>query len=604
MATPAKSRIGFVRPDDANLALGDILAAMSNGTELPAENRGKSGMNFKSLFLATACFVMLAGCSESTPPTERAPDANQQLAVFIDDFVSRQEDAEPTNLSAESFAQELQQTKAYLARLRAIDISDLSIDEQIDWRFALSILRGQEIAQESIQSWKKDPRVYMQFADIGRVIGQPGVAEEKANELLGILQQIPTRLINGQNNLEVYLPRFQELSVFMAEGAISLFENDIATFAESVPGRKEAILNAGYAARIALESYLEFLKTELPERQEGDWAIGKETYDAILRDQYLLSYDSDELYEFGIREFERTVVELEELATKIDPNTTWQELVVEIKNDYPDPDKMIDVHQEWVDKARAHFLSNKLIPIPWDERVDVVPRAKHLRKRSYYGNFSRARGANAQGVLAAEWMINPFEEQWDEKTRSEYLVEHDYGVIIVTAPHEAYAGHHVQSLYQLHNPRKLRRTNGISIFSEGWGLYNEQLMRETGFFPDDRIVLRQLQLRLWRNARVVWDVGIHTGKMSYEEAISLLSDRVGFLRWAAQLEIDGSAQRPVYKIGYFLGMSEILKMREEYKQRTGDRFSLSDFHEQLLKIGNMPPALMREGLMASISDST
>jgi uncharacterized protein (DUF885 family) len=49
-------------------------------------------------------------------------------------------------------------------------------------------------------------------------------------------------------------------------------------------------------------------------------------------------------------------------------------------------------------------------------------------------------------------------------------------------------------------------------------------------------------------------------------------------------------------------MNEILKMREEYKQRTGDRFSLSDFHEQLLKIGNMPPALMREGLMASIQE--
>ncbi len=89
--------------------------------------------------------------------------------------------------------------------------------------------------------------------------------------------------------------------------------------------------------------------------------------------------------------------------------------------------------------------------------------------------------------------------------------------------------------------------------------------------------------------------------MSYEEAITLLSDGVGFLRWAAQLEIDGSAQSPVYKIGYFLGMYEILKMREEYKERMGDHYSLSEFHERLLKVGNMPPALMHEGLMAAIS---
>lgn len=603
IGTPARSRIGLVRPDDTNLALGDILGTMSSGTDFPAENRGKSGMNFRPLYFATASFVMLAGCSESVPPTAQAPDAAQQLAAFIDDFVSRQENEGPTNLSAASFAEELKQTKAYLERLRAVDTSTLSNDEQIDWQFAQSILRGQEVAQESIQSWKKDPRVYMQFANIGRVIGRPGAAEEKVDELLDILQAIPIQLTNGQKNLEVYLPRFQELSVFMAEGAISLFENDIQRFADSLPVRKEEILISSHAAKTALESYLAFLKTALPERPQGQWAIGKEVYGALLKDQYLLPYDADELFDFGLKEFERTISELEEVAKNIDPTKTWQELAVEIKNDFPDPDRMIEAHQEWVDKAKAHILSKELLPIPWAERAEVVPRAEYLRKRSYYGNFSRARQADDEGVLVAQWMINPFEEQWDEKTKAEYLVEHDYGVIIVTAPHETYSGHHVQSLYQLHNPRKLRRTNGISIFSEGWGLYNEQLMRETGFYPNERIVLRQLQLRLWRNARVVWDVGIHTGRMTYEEAISLLSDRVGFLRWAAQLEIDGSAQSPVYKIGYFLGMSEILKMREEYKQRTGDQFSLADFHEQLLKIGNMPPALMRKGLMASISDS-
>ena len=98
----------------------------------------------------------------------------------------------------------------------------------------------------------------------------------------------------------------------------------------------------------------------------------------------------------------------------------------------------------------------------------------------------------------------------------------------------------------------------------------------------------------------MWDVGIHTGRLSYEEAIALLTDEVGFLRWAAQLEIDGSCQSPVYKIGYFLGMAEILKMRDEYRERMGEAFTLSDFHETLLEVGNMPPVLMREGLMSTL----
>jgi len=89
---------------------------------------------------------------------------------------------------------------------------------------------------------------------------------------------------------------------------------------------------------------------------------------------------------------------------------------------------------------------------------------------------------------------------------------------------------------------------------------------------------------------------MHTGKLSYEDAISLMTDRVGFLRWAAQLEIDSSSSRPGYFIGYFMGMIEILEMREDYKKLKGDNYSISDFHEKLLKIGNMPPSIMREAL--------
>ncbi|MGK0493734.1 MAG: hypothetical protein ACJAU2_000109 [Maribacter sp.] len=195
-----------------------------------------------------------------------------------------------------------------------------------------------------------------------------------------------------------------------------------------------------------------------------------------------------------------------------------------------------------MDSPKAHILSHNLIPIPWEERVQVVPRAEYLRKTSYYGNFSRAKAKDESGILTAQWMINPYEDLGDEKTKQEYLVEHDWGVIIVTAPHESYGGHHVQGLYQMHNRRKIRRENGLSLFSEGWGLYKEQLMVETDFFSNKRIHLRQLQLRFWRNARVIYDVGMHSGRMTSEEAVALMTDKVGFLRWAAQLEIDSAAK--------------------------------------------------------------
>ena len=327
--------------------------------------------------------------------------------------------------------------------------------------------------------------------------------------------------------------------------------------------------------------------------------MGEAAYTRMLREQHLLSYDAAGLWTYAQAQFASTVRELEALARTIDSKKTWRQIADEVKQDHPDPLKMIEAHQDVVDKARAHLRARSLITIPWPETCTVVRRVPTSGNNPYYGTFSgaTARPPAADGTFRGEWHINPFDPSWDEVRKRDYLVEHDWGVIYVTAPHETYGGHHVQILYQMHNPRRLRQRQGTSMFSEGWGLYNEQLFQETGFLPSARLHLRQLQLRLWRNARVIYDVGLQTRRMTRDEAIALMTDRVGFLRWAAEAEVDSALARPGYFIGYFMGMSEILKLRDDYRQRRGAAFTLQDFHDRLLRIGSMPPALMREALL-------
>lgn len=528
-------------------------------------------------------------CQEKTEVTKAS-----DFTDFIEKFNSDNNSNIP-DLSVPHFTSELERVQEQLRILTAIDSTQLSFEDRIDWRFAHSILKGKEIRQSEHQTWKMDPRDYMSFRALGNIMEKPGEISKKITQLEARLKVLPAQLQNGQQQLEYYVPRFQELSLFMAENSKSLFDNDLLEFAtKSTDAAK--LIPLITKCQQALADYTEFISNELPKKPKRDFAMGKETYNRMLEQQFLLNYDDETLWAFGKSQFEKTVAELEALAQEIDSSKTWQQLATEIKNEYPEPHKMIAAHQLWVDNSKAHILNNNLIPIPWEERVQVVPRAEYLRKTSYYGNFSRTQGKDKDSIFTAQWMINPFEDRWDKQTKQEYLVEHDWGVIIVTAPHEAYGGHHVQSLYQMHNPSKLRRENGLSMFSEGWGLYNEQLMSETGFFPSKRIQLRQLQLRLWRNARVVYDVGMHTGKMTYEEAITMMTDKVGFLRWAAQLEVDSASERPGYFIGYFMGMSEILKMRARYQKKKKSDFSLSDFHEKLLKIGNMPPKLIEASL--------
>lgn len=527
---------------------------------------------------------------------------NEKFKKIVESFTNKENNFTNTinRLSEDYIFSELSKVKSNLKELRSVDFENLLKEEKVDYKFIESLLVGKELDYEEVQSWKRDPRDYMNFRQVSSNINGPKTCEEKIIFLIEYLPIIKNDLQSGSKQLVEYVPRFQELGLYMAKNSSVIFNVEVKKFLESCNSVSEDNRNQilSFSSQILdeLKVFTDFLENVLPSKEESTFAIGKETYNKMLKNQFLLDYNDETLWEFGWEEFNRTVAKMDELAKEIDSSKTTKELLIEIKNEYPEPYKMIEAHQYWVDKSGEHIKNNKLIPIPWKERVHVVAREEYLRKTSYYGNFSRSRGVDDEGYFTSQWKINPFEDYWDKKTKDEYLVEHDWGVIIVTAPHETYGGHHIQGLYQMHNPSELRKNNGISLFSEGWGLYNEQLMLETGFYPNKKIKLRQLQLRLWRNARVIYDVGMHSGKLSYEDAISIMTDRVGFLRWAAQLEIDSSSSRPGYFIGYFIGMTEILKMREEYKKIKGDQYSISEFHEKLLKVGNMPPSLMKESL--------
>ena len=102
---------------------------------------------------------------------------------------------------------------------------------------------------------------------------------------------------------------------------------------------------------------------------------------------------------------------------------------------------------------------------------------------------------------------------------------------------------------------------------------------------------------MWRNARVIYDCGLQTGRMSREDAVRLMTDRVGFLRWAAEAEVDSALSRPGYFIGYFIGDVRDPEDARRLSNQDGRAFFLREFHEQLLRMGTMPPALVREALL-------
>ena len=329
----------------------------------------------------------------------------------------------------------LEETKKELESLRSIDINKLSDKDQIDYKFIQSRVVGKEIEYEDIQSWKMDPRDYMYFRQISNKLNTSKSYEEIIEYLLKYLPVVLNDLKFAMQQIDTYVPRFQELGLFMAENSISIFRLTVSEFTyayqemndweEDIRINKIKKLNT--EIRKQLESFIDFLKYDLPKKNKTSFSIGKETYNKMLKNQFLLNYDDETLWEFGWKEFNNTLNKMDALAKEIDSNKSTKELLIDIKNEYPDPDKMIEAHQYWVDKSGEHIKSKKLIPIPWKERVLVVPREEYLRKTSYYGNFSRSTGKDEEGFFTSKWKINPYEERWDQKTKDEYLVEHDWG---------------------------------------------------------------------------------------------------------------------------------------------------------------------------------
>ncbi len=99
--------------------------------------------------------------------------------------------------------------------------------------------------------------------------------------------------------------------------------------------------------------------------------MGEAAYTRMLREQHLLPYDAAGLWQYAQQQFDGTVRELEAMATTIDATKTWRQIVDEVKQDHPEPLKMIEAHQEVVDKARAHLIENDLMSLPWPETGTV-----------------------------------------------------------------------------------------------------------------------------------------------------------------------------------------------------------------------------------------
>lgn len=578
---------------------------------------------FTMLGFAAAVALLAGGDSALSAQSPAAGQLNPQFEQFIDRYLNasrgggRRGDG-PNDLSAGSFEQRLNEQRALLKDLQAFDRKVLSFDQGIDYRLMEGSLKADILRGERVKRWQQDPRLYLGTNINFKLEADPRPPDVRGREIVDDLKLMQARLANGKKNLSQNIPRWVELSNDMLDGLVVVVDSEVPAFANRLQGQDRANLTSeATRALTSLKDFKSFLNGDLAKKPQGDYKIGAELYNALHETQYMFPEDDIHLrriargtpgftrvpafYDWGWKQFKIVEQQLQVQARKIDPNKPWLKIIREMKEDHPSAEALVYAHHEVARKSREWVIEKDLVSIPWKDDDSIMVAADPSRWSAQWWGFGPGVPTGSKSRKSA-WTIIPINPDWDDKTAEENLTEKDYSFMWAIATHEVYPGHHLQSLWRNENKRKLRQY--VSSYSnQSWCYYIEwELTPNYGFYPKDKqdlYTLEMLRLKLWRMGRVIIDSGLHTGRMSYDDAVTLESDTIGFVRRGGQINVDGITSGGSGTAAPTLGYFEWMLLREDYfkKMRELDqKGTLKDFHDRVYKIGFLPVTLVREAL--------
>jgi uncharacterized protein (DUF885 family) len=414
---------------------------------------------------------------------------------------------------------------------------------------------------------------------------------ERLEKLAGRLRAFPTYLANAEDSLAegeaagivaprvvvertlAQLDRLLELSPEESPVAAALEGDARSTIAEVV----------AESVQPALASFRDAVAAHLPATTEtiGISALpgGTAMYAAEILGWTSLPLDPTDVHERG----------LERLAAI---NEERMELAAELG--YPDPATAIAAHTE--SGANTASKPEQLVALAEDQ----VRRSWEIAPR-YFGRLPSANCEvrQVEQFREADEPMAFYYPPTDDGSRPGIYYINCYDLadralhhVASVTYHEANPGHHFQLALQQEMPERppLRRFGSMlagAAFAEGWGLYAERLADEMGLYLDGWERLGMLENQGLRAARLVTDSGIHALGWTREAAVTTLEDS-GQTHTDAVIEVDRYIGMPGQALCYMTGMFEIQRARESESERLGAAFSLQDFHDRVLSLGEVP----------------
>ena len=489
-----------------------------------------------------------------------------------------------------------------LRELQDLLPEDLSPEGRIDREVMLGIVKSFLRDFERIRGYERDPGYYSGECLEGifaLVVRDFAPLPERLRSVLGRLREVPRVLEEGKGNIiPEEVPRvWCEVAIESASQGIALFTTLIPALAEHAPKIKRELLSASKEAAAAMEEYVSFLKNEVLPKASGDFAVGKELFEEMLRENHMLDYTADELYELGWELFRETQEEMERVAAGVNPDKSAREILEEAKEDHPTAEELLDAYRREMERAKRFVIERGIVSIPEGERLRLEPTPPFLAPVIPYAAYMPP--GPLEAVQEGIFLVTPVPPDAPEEVKRERLRGHNWAKIPVAALHEAYPGHHLQLCYANRAGKLPRKLAGFlsSLFVEGWAFYCEELMERLGFIGEPIQRLGRLSDQLWRAARIILDVSLHCRGMSVEEGVEFLVKEAGLEQANALAEVRRYTSSPTQPMSYLVGKLEILELIDKFKAKKPGA-SLRELHDAILSCGSLPPKLMRACLLA------
>jgi uncharacterized protein (DUF885 family) len=513
-------------------------------------------------------------------------------------------DAKLEGYSKADVDQRIAAYKAFKTKVEAEDAKSLDYDRQVDRDLVLGYINSRLLSLEDIRGWEKNPDPYQSGITNSIFVIMARKYAPQAERLKAVIareKQMPAVFAAARANLKNPPKIYTEIALQQTPGIIGFFEKDVPlAFTEVKDAKLNAEFKASNAAVIAaLKDYQSWMKQDLLPRSNGSFAIGADNYRKKLLYDEDVDIPLDRLLEIGMGDLHKNQQWFKETAAQIDPNRDPQEILKDMQKDHPEPAKLLNAYADLLGGLRSYIEEHKLMTIPSNdhptmEETPPFARATTFASMDTPGPFEKVAKESFFNVTLPE-------PTWSKEEVEEHMAGNSRPVMLAVAVHEVWPGHFMQHVWTPLFPTKIRKVLGVNTSTEGWAHYTEQMMLDEHVAKDDpKMRLGQLQDALLRDARYIVGIKMHTQGMTTDEAINFFVNEGYQTRSIGTRETKRGTADPTYLV-YTLGKLQIMKLREDYKAKMGDKFSLQEFHDNFMKHGFLPIKQVRRDMMGDDS---